>query len=42
MGDTRDRNINGIGLGLMIVNHIVEQYEGKVWVVSNLGNGSDF
>jgi PAS domain S-box-containing protein len=32
----------GSGLGLAIVRRIVEQYGGKIWVVSELGQGSEF
>jgi signal transduction histidine kinase len=32
----------GTGVGLAIVKRIVESYDGKVWVESELGNGSKF
>jgi signal transduction histidine kinase len=32
----------GVGLGLSIVKGIVEAHEGRVWVESRLGAGSDF
>jgi signal transduction histidine kinase len=34
--------VNGIGLGLMITKHIIEQYSGKIWLESELGIGSTF
>ncbi len=38
---TRD-DFAGTGLGLAICQRIVEQYDGKVWVESELGQGSTF
>jgi signal transduction histidine kinase len=40
--ETSAHNINGIGLGLVITQHIVHQYEGRVWVKSEIGEGSSF
>jgi signal transduction histidine kinase len=40
--ETEDQNTSGIGLGLMITKHIVDEYEGKIWVDSEPGIGSTF
>lgn len=32
----------GIGMGLTIVNHIIEKHNGKVWAESEIGVGSTF
>ena len=42
MKDPSGRNINGIGLGLVITKHLVQQYGGEITVVSNIGTGSCF
>jgi len=35
-------DIKGSGLGLAIVKSIVERHNGRVWVESDLGQGSTF
>lgn len=36
------QKIKGFGIGLYLVNDIVEQHEGKVWATSDPGKGSTF
>ena len=36
------RRTGGTGIGLFLVNHLVQQHGGKVWAESKLGEGSQF
>lgn len=38
----RSQNLGGTGLGLSIVKHLVQAHGGRVWVESQLGEGSIF
>ena len=42
ISDTQDKNVNGIGLGLMITQQLVQQFNGKIGVDSKSGMGSNF
>ena len=38
----RARSSGGTGLGLSITKHIIDSHNGKVWVESQVGEGSTF
>jgi len=35
-------NANGTGLGLFIAKNLIEMHGGRIWVISEVGNGSEF
>ncbi|MBC7566767.1 MAG: hypothetical protein H7223_07345 [Pedobacter sp.] len=39
-GDTK--SVSGFGLGLYLSAEIIKRHNGKVWVESEIGNGSSF
>ncbi len=38
--DASDTAVEGVGLGMNIVKHIIDNHEGKIWVESTLGKGT--
>ena len=42
VGDDRSRKSGGTGLGLAIVKHVINSHEAKLFIHSELGQGSEF
>src|SRR5438552_7029945 len=40
--DRSARDVGGMGLGLYITKEIVDRHEGRIWAVSEVGNGTTF
>jgi signal transduction histidine kinase len=42
LNETEKQNTNGIGLGLMISNKLVNEFGGKFTIDSDIGKGAEF